>query len=287
LAGHLAPVIGSIAEKNVKILLELLGYGIIRENVIQPNIDKIINFLGEPIPIPPNPCKLEQPIYSPDGYIAVSIKKGDFSDGDVTSLINDIAEAQNHETDHILQKVEGGLILSNALKLPSEINNYRERGIFCWDISRLFFYSAKAKNSQELSKIAPVKETIMDEGKQISYLRQWNISYELKNTIVGKFILFIDNHESEFIYSTDHNNEILDYIYKVEINPFIEDRDLSVYSYFEIHVLGKANEDLVKTSYINFAREHAKNNPKEIGVTYSAELPIYHYSVSPWAILLT
>ncbi len=278
-------MIGSTAEYQIKKLLELLGYQVIRENVIQPSIDKIINFIGEP-PSLKYKCVLKKPIFSPDGNIALSIKRGNFTGSDITDLLDDIAEARAHESDYLLQNINSGMLISNSLKNPSEINEYLERGIKCWDGSRMYFYSAKAYTIKELSKVAPLKEEHLDVDFNASYLRQWKFDNKKENTINGRFILFIDEHDSEFIYSTDHNERILNLIYDDEIKTMIEERDINVFSYFEIHVLGKANEDLVKTSYLNFSRRNTNPDKKEIGATFIANIEIIQYGVSPWAILL-
>jgi len=286
LSGHLAPMIGSTAEDQVKKLLEYLGYQILRENVIKPSIDKIIKYTGEPKPKLNNKCVLKEPKFSPKGNIAVSIKTGNFKDSDVTDLIKDIDEAKNHPDDYLLQNIDSGLIISNSLKKPSEIDSYKDRGIICWDISRLFFYASKVNIIKDMSESAPIKEVNLELNFYASYLRQWTFDKSKSNTINGRFIVLVDEHDSEFVYSTDHNSNVLNEIYKKEIKTMIEERDLNVFSSFEIHVLGKANEELVKSSYLDFSRENTKGNQKDIGARFRADLEIVQYSVSPWAALL-
>ena len=138
LAGHLGPLIGGVFENDVKKLLGLLGYSILRENVIQPSIDKVIRFTGESRPKQKYIASLEQPYFSPNNIVAVSIKKGVFGNTEVTELLRHIEEAKNNEEDFTLQNIEGGIIISNIMKLPSEIDNILERSIYCWDICRLF-----------------------------------------------------------------------------------------------------------------------------------------------------
>lgn len=286
MSGHLAPMIGSTAEDQIKILLELIGYQIIRENVIQPSIDKVINFVGDPKPVTKFKCVLREPKFSPKGNIAVSIKRGNFKDSDVTDLLEDIEEAKSSSIDYLLQNINSGLLISNALKNPSDINRYKERGVICWDVSRLFLYASKAYTIKQLSQISPLKEENLDLTFSASYLRQWRLDPDKQNTINGNFIVFIDEHDSNFIYSTDHNELVLKQIYEKEIKTMVEERDLNVYSKFEIHVLGKANENLVRTSYLDFSRMNTKKDQKEIGATFMADLGIIQYSVSPWAVLL-
>jgi len=290
LTGHLAPYIGSSAERDVKKLLEALGYSILRENVIHPNIDKVIKFIGIPKPEPQNQCFLQKPIFSPpsEDIIAVSIKQRDIRISDIKQLLEDIEEAKLCE-DPTLHNISSGLIITNFTKLPSEINRYFEMGIYCWDLRRLFFYASKINRLRHMSSIGPVREFIIDSPSlniKASYLRLLNPSYESKNTIVGKFVIFIDEHDSEFIYSADHHTEVLEYIYSKEIKPMIEQRDFNVYSQFEVHVLGKAAPELIRNSYIEFSRRYLRSNEKGIGALFAADIPIYQYGVSPWSILI-
>ena len=275
-------------EEDVKNLLELLGYSILRENLIKyPGIDKIAKFIGVPKPTPPNPCSLQKPIYSPNGYIAISIKKGDFTISDINKFLEDIKEARQDEEDDPLKNIEGGLIISNFVKLPSEINEIKKKGVYCWDLVRLMFYASKARNAKILSKFGSVRENIIDlEDIKATYLRQWQTNLASDNTLPLKILIFIDEHESEFIYSADHNKRVLEYIYNKEIKTMIDERDINVDAQFEIHVLGKANPDLVRKSYLDFSREHLKQNESQLGTKFAAEIPIFQYSISPWSILI-
>jgi len=288
LAGHLGPLIGDTAEKDVKRLLELLGYSIIKENVIHPNIDKIVKFIGEPKPKSKYPCLLKKPIFSPseEDIIAVSIKKGNFSDSDITNLLENIEDAKRSEKDITLQNIKSGILISNYTKSPSEIDRYLDRGIYCWDLCRLLFYASKASKAKKLSNMAPVREYNIDLNIKSSYLRLWNLSTAHENILPVKFLLFIDEHDSDFIYSADHHSELMEYLYCREIKTMMEERDISVEAQFEVHVLGKANPDLVTKAHIDFSRKYLRSKDEEIGALFTADIPIFQYSISPWSVLI-
>lgn len=273
-------------EIEVRRLLFSLGYNVVKEPVIQPNIDKVISFIGDLRPKPKFKTVLNQPLFSPDGIIAVSIKKGNFSDTDITRLLKDIEEAKKDKEDYTLQNITGGLIISNMMLLPSDIDKIFERGIYCWDMPRLLFYSTKVQKYKLLSGYAPVREKIMDVSIKSSYIRQFRLSEKVDNTINATFVIFIDKHDSRFIYSNDHHNEIMEYIYEKEIKKQIENSDMNVNSKFEIHVLGKANSELVRTAHIDFTQKNTKSIDYEIGASFEAYVPVFHYGVAPWAVLI-
>ena len=272
-------------EDEAKKLLHSLGYNIIKEQVIYPNIDKVINFIGTPIPEPTNQIILKQPFFSPDGIIAASIKKIQFTKRDIASLKTDIETART-TTDFTLQHISGGLIIANKMLTKDFLEETLEDGIYCWDISRLFFYSAKIMKSKTLSLNGAVRECEIPDKPKYSYLREMNSDKDSTIRNIASYMIFVDEHDPTFVYSNDHHTEIMNYIYNNEIKPFIEGTDLNIHSHFEVHVLGKAKSDLVREAHIRFIQKYIKT-PREIGATFDAELPIFHYGVAPWSILVS
>lgn len=290
--GHLPPFLGRIVEKDVKKLLELLGYSIIRENEIKPSIDKVIYFIGEPKPVTKFPCSLLEPKYSLGGYLAVSIKKGNFTERDVDDLLQDIEEAQNSDDD-TLKKIENGLIVTNYLKSPSEIDDVEEKGVKCWDLSRLFLYSSKGRNANHLSRKGSVRECSIEVDYNITYLRQLDLETlkteqeeKQQNAIPVSIIVYIDEHKNEFIFSPDHYEGIIDQIYENELKNINENYDVNLNVQVELHVLNLINHDLVRKKHAEYTRKFLPLTDRHIGTIFKADLPIFQYRISPWSILL-
>lgn len=285
LAGHLGPLLGDTAEKDVRNLLEILGYSIIREPNITPNIDKIIKFIGKP-KLPNNiPCKIIKPLFSPEGIIAISIKKGAFGNSDVKDLLTDIMNAKKSD-DETLKNINSGMILSNNTINPNQIDKILKNGIYCWDLTRLLFYASKCRCLKTLSYDGAIRENILKTKINATYIRQWKISDLKDNTIEGIFKIFIDEYKDDFIYSRDHHEQILDIIFNEEIKPLVEERDLNVYAQFEIHVLNIANVELIKKTHIDCSQKYIRDKMGEIKITFKADLPIYRYRTSPWSVLI-
>jgi len=285
LSGHLGPLIGQIMEDETKNLFYSLGYNIIKEQVIYPNIDKVINFIETPSPEPRNQIILKQPFYSPGGIVAASIKKLHCTRGDIIDLKTDIQTAQGSE-DLTLQRISGGIIITNKMLTNDFLAETIGDNIYCWDSSRLFFYSAKIMKSKLFSLNGAVRENGIPDQNKYSYLREINTDKDSTVRNICNIAIFIDEHDQSFVYSNDHHTAVMDYIYTTEIKPFIEKFDLNVHSRFEVHVLGKAKPDLVRKAHIKFIQEYTKT-PKRIGATFDAELPIFHYGVAPWSILVS
>jgi len=264
-------------------LLYRLGYTIFRRCDVESGLDVIAKFYGEPLnPKTSNPCKLLPPSFLPKGLTAFSLKRGDFANRDVTELIEKVEKAKS-SSNRLLNSLESMVIVTNFFKGEKEIDDELARNVYCLDGRRLIFYSAKARMVQELGSRGPTDEVIIEGVSKSSYLIETETSTELKNVILASVAVFVDDHNKDLIISSDHTREILGYIYKKSLKGIVESSHLDIQVPLEIHVLGIANESLVRTAYNEYAAEKS-SHPK---VFFSAEPTIFQYGAAPWATLFS
>jgi hypothetical protein len=151
LAGHLAPEIGRAMEDEFAVLIERLGYRVLRKRDVKSSIDIIANFHGEPIyPKPTNRCHLLKPLFAPQGTTAFSLKRGDFSKSDVEELLRNKEKARKLD-DKVLNALEGTVMVTNYTKTESELDSLLSENVYCWEGRRLIFYAAKARSAFDLA----------------------------------------------------------------------------------------------------------------------------------------
>jgi hypothetical protein len=264
-------------------LLYGLGYTVIRRCDIESGLDVIAKFYGEPIsPTTAYPCKLMKPAFAPDGLIAFSLKRGDFANKDVAELIEKVRKAKESR-DELLTSVKSKVIATNFFKGEGEIDDIFAKEVHCWDGRRLIFYSAKARVVQELGSRGPTNEIAVEGVNNTSYLIETETSKRLTNVLLANMAVFVDDHLKELVISSDHIEKILKFVYEKSLKRIVESTQLETQALLEIHVLGIANEKLVRDAYNRYAIENA-SHPK---IFFSAEPVIFQYGAAPWATLLT
>lgn len=283
LSGHLPPEIGRAMENSFVSLLYRLGYTVDRERDVESGLDVIARFYGEPLnPRTPNPSKLLLPSFAPKGLTAFSLKRGDFGNKDVTELIEKVQGAKA-SSDRLLSSLESMVIATNFFKGEGEIDDALTKHVYCWDGRRLIFYSAKARTAQELGLRGSVEEVAIEGVSNSSYLIERETSIESKNIILANVAIFVDDHTKELIISSDHTKRILEYIYEKSLKGIVESTHLDIQVPLEIHVLGIADENLVRCTYSEYAVESSRH-PK---VFFSAEPMVFQYGAAPWATLFS
>jgi len=283
LSGHYPPEIGRAMEDAFVVLLYRLGYTVLRRCDIESGLDVIASFYGEPLnPRTHNPCKLLPPLFAPKGLTAFSLKRGNFANKDVTELIEKVQKART-STDKLLSSLESMVIVTNFFRGEEEIDDILAKNVYCWDGRRLIFYSAKARTAQELGSRGPTDEIAIEGLNKSSYLIKTETSKETRNVILANVAVFVDDHNKELIISSDHTKKILEYVYEKSLKSIVESSHLDIQVPLEIHVLGVANENLLRSTYNEYAVERSLH-PK---VFFSAELTIFQYGAAPWATLFS
>ena len=283
MSGHYPPEIGRAMEDSFIRLLYGLGYTVIRRCDIASGLDIIAKFYGEPISPKTNySCKLLKPAFAPDGLIAFSLKRGDFAEKDVTELIGKVKKAKE-SSDALLASLESKVIATNFFKREGEIDGVSAKEVYCWDGRRLVFYSAKVRVVQELGSRGPTNEITVEGINNTSYLIETETSKKLGNVLLANIAVFIDDHSKELVISSDHIETILKFVYEKSLKCIVESTQLETQALLEIHVLGIANEKLVRDAYNEYATEIA-SNPK---IFFSAEPTVFQYGAAPWSTLFS
>jgi hypothetical protein len=264
-------------------LLYGLGYTVTRRCDIESGLDVIAKFYGELInPTTTYPCKLMLPSFAPKGLTAFSLKRGDFTNKDVTELIEKVEKAKSSHNE-VLNSLESRVMATNFFKVEGVIDDMLAKDVYCWDGRRLFFYSAKARVARELGSRGPTNEIAVEGIKNSSYLIETETSKKLENVLLANVVVFVDDHSKELVISSDHIEKILKFVYERSLKGIIEYVQLETQTLLEIHVLGIANEELVRSTYNRYATETALH-PK---VFFSAEPVVFQYGAAPWATLFS
>jgi hypothetical protein len=260
-------------------LLDRLGYSVLRKRDVKLNLDIVAKFAGGPTkPEFPNECVLSKPSFAPKGTTAFSLKRGDFTNADVSELI-DKAKRAKDTGDEVLKSIEGAVIVTNYIKTESELDRLLSQGVHCWDGRRLIFYAAKARTVADLAVRGPVKEIGIEAFNNATFIVQ---KETLPGAILTNVAVFIDDHDKKLMISYDHGKNILSYVYDHSLKPIVDSSQLDVQADFKIHVLGIAEKELVEKAYTEYAHdEHA--HPQ---VFFSAVPKIFQYASAPWTVLL-
>ncbi|MGD0071775.1 MAG: hypothetical protein ABSB71_09490 [Candidatus Bathyarchaeia archaeon] len=283
MSGHYAPESSGVMENSFADLLERLGYNVLRKRDTKSGLDIIAEFKGQPKSKEQfQECTLLPPAFSPDAkdISAFSLKAGNFGSKDVKELVDKVKRATKLE-DEVLKKLRGKVIVTNYSKTETEIDRLRLENIFCWDIRRLIFYSAKAEAIQNLARMSEVEEvsiTGIDGLIGASYLRGTVIG---ENGILTNIVIFVDSHDSKLIVSSDHMTKMLIYICEKSLKTLVKESQNKINVKFEVHILGLANEELLKSSYSQYSRDFALH-PK---ILFNDEPFLFQYASAPWTIL--
>lgn len=269
-------------EDDFAILLERLGYRVLRKRDVKSGLDIIAEFDGRPInPKPKNRCNLLPPIFSPEGITAFSLKRGNISNADVDELIDKVERAREFDQDRVLRSINGSIIVTNYTKTEDELDNILAKEVYCWDIRRLIFYSAKVRSCYEIASNGPTWEVISDGRANTSYLIESGEKIGSEAILIN-VVIFVDDHEKELILGQDHIIDILTDIYENSFQPIITSSHLDIQARVKIQILGIADKNLVETGYKEYAEEGALHP----GAVFSANPSIFQYGASPWMSIL-
>ena len=280
--GHFPPEVGRAMEDDFAILLERLGYRVLRKRDVKSGLDIIAEFDGNPInPKPKNRCNLLPPKFSPEGITAFSLKRGNIGKTDIDELLFKVIKTREFIEDKVLSSINGSIIVTNYTKTEKELDDILANGIYCWDIRRLIFYSSKVRSNYELSSNGPTWEMICNGKENTSYLLETGDKIG-SGAILLNVIIFVDDHEKELILGHDHIINILEDIYKNSFRPIINSTGLDIQTRFKIHILGIADINLVETGY----KEYAENSSLHPRAVFSAKPMIFQYGAAPWMPIL-
>lgn len=279
MGGHFAPEVGRAMEDEFGVLLERLGYRIERKRDEKSGLDFIAHFNGEPInPTPPHECTLLRPSFSPDSSIAFSLKRGDFTEGDVEELLEKVRTAENFN-EEIYRSIRGASIVTNYTKTEAQLDSLLARNVYCWDVRRLIFYAAKARSVSDLAFKGPLIEKLVDGLNRTSYLIQTQTG---TGAMLANVVLLIDDHDKTFTMGHDHVESMLEIVYEKSLKPMVDANRLDVQVSFKFHILGIADKTVVENAYFDYARK-VSDHPK---VIFSGPPLIFQYGAAPWAALL-
>jgi hypothetical protein len=282
LSGHFAVEIGRAMEDSFIDLLYRLGYTVFKGRDFGTGLDIIGKFYSHPInPKLPNSCTLLPPSFSPTGTTAFSVKRGNFRKKDVTELVEKVREATTKENE-TLRSIEGMVIVTNFTRAEKDLDELKQKNVYCWDGRRLIFYSAKAQAVQELSNRSEVEEIAIEGVNRSSYLiaRETDPS-KIRNVILASIVVFIDDHDKTLIIGADHIETILTYIYNKSLRQIVDSAKMDVQVSLKIHALGIVSEKIVKESYPAYANDQTKH-PR---VFFPADFLVFQYGSAPWAII--
>jgi hypothetical protein len=280
LAGHFYPEVGRAMEDEFADLLDRLGYSVLRKRDIKSGLDIIANFVGEPAkPKFSNKCILRKPSFAPKNTTAFSLKREDFTEADVSELVEKTQKAKNSD-DEVLKSIEGAIIVTNYTKTEDELDKLLSKSVYCWDGRRLIFYAAKARTISDLAFKGPVEEVVIESFGNATYIIQ---KETLPRAILTNVAVFIDDHNKKLMVSYDHIKNILTYVYDHSFKKIVESTQLDVQALFKIHVLGIAEKALVEKAYIDYAVKEESAHPQ---VVFSAVPTIFQYGSAPWTALL-
>jgi hypothetical protein len=270
--GHFSQILGDNAEEDFYALARAIGYGIIRHRNPIPGIDFVARFGGTTV----ENCDLLRPAYSPDGLTAFSVKSGDFSSSDADILLKYVNQCRRSD-DSLLRQVQGGVLVTGAAKTLDQIRQLLSRGVFCWDIKRLIFYSMKAKTVVRLSENGHVTEHPLSlKGGFVLSLQKM----ESKSVMEAEVHAFLDDHN--LVVQGDHLSSVLNQVYTIGLKPIIRSTGFDVRIRMTLHAMGPIQREVVDQAYIDF---YAEGKHRGLLPPLVRELEMQSYAVAPWTAI--
>jgi hypothetical protein len=273
LAGHFSQILGDSAEDDFYALARAIGYGIIRYRNPRPGIDFVADFSGKTI----ENCFLLRPTHSPEGLTAFSVKSGDATSADVTELLDYVKECQESK-DPTLSKIRGGVLVVGTAKTRDQINTLLSKGVFCWDVKRLIFYSMKAKTVYRLSEKGRVNEYHLGEGISGGFVL--SLEKASKSLFAAEVHVYVDDHN--LVLQGDHMGTILDQVYATGLSPIIRSTGYDIEIRMFLNALGPIQRKVVDEAY---SRYYATGNDPGLMTPAIAGLEMQSYVTSPWTAI--
>lgn len=270
LPGHFSQLLGDSAEEDFYALARAMGYEVIRRRNLSPGIDFVAKFSGTTV----GNCELLRPQYSPNGLTAFSVKSGDASSSDADELVEYITRCQSSKED-ILRQVTGGVLVVGATKTVEQINNLLARGVFCWDVKRLIFYSVKAKTANRLASTGRVVERQLKNGIKGGFMQapQSLISNSVLRVEVH---VFVDDHNLSI--QGDHMTQMLDQVYEDGLLPIIRAMRYDIELRISLHAMGFIQRPIVDQFY----RDYSTKNRLGLVLPAGESLQMQSYATAPW-----
>jgi len=257
-------------------LLERLGYRVLRKRCPRSGLDIIARYDGLPIPNPHFTCKLQPPKFSPSGTAAFSLKRGDFTNGDIEELNEKVRNSQISD-DELLKTINGSVIVTNVSKAEERIDELiQSKSVYCWDIRRLLFYSTKVRSCFNLLKDGPLIEYSLNGAIKGTYLQKTGSSNEGMMSIF--LDVLVDDHDKNLITGYEETTYILNTIYNKSIKNIIESTKLGIKIQLKFHVLGLANKNAMLSSYLDYVGK-VEDHP---GLQLPTTFEVYQFGAAPW-----
>jgi hypothetical protein len=271
--------LGRGAEDDFNVLLEHLGFRILRKRTDFPAIDFVADFTGSPnLPSEMGYRRiiLSRPIFAADGICAFSVKRGAILQNDITELQRKVREATRSQ-DNVMRSITTSIVVTNQFMTENELETNFKKGVYCWDIRRLCFYAAKSRTALRFSDNGPVTEVRLPVDYKASFLKTPAQLLD-RTTLLVNVSMFVDDHAAHLGY--DHVRRLLEHVYPLGIRTIAESTGYQVQVQVSLHVLGRVDRDLALNAYVNTGAD--KSHPD---VTFAAPptFEIYQYASAPWA----
>ncbi len=258
-------------EGDVESLLVKLGYVIRKRRNETPPFDFICDFPKRPPEGTEGPSLL-YPWFSPAGRVGFSVKEGGFKLIDAKHLQKDCRTARR-STKPLLRKISGGVLICNDLVPPAKIDKLFRSGVYCWDIRRLLFYSAKAHVATETGHSIEYRFSLMQGGSCVLKTAADPIGH-----LTLKAHVFYDDHKSNL--GPDEVRDLLDETSRLALQPARRYVPSAQSAVIALHILGLVDPDLARSSYDEFRMDQSAH----AGITLGdiTQFKLYQYRASPW-----
>ena len=278
LSGHLAQTLGEAMEDEFAKLLEKLGYRIVKRQNVSPSFDFIADFPRRPLDGSAGPS-LRSPWFSPAGRTAFSIKEGFLKSKDVAELRQNCQSARRSGKP-LLKRISGGVLVTNEVLLLYKIDRIRKSGIYCWDMRRLLFYSAKARIVGSVGDRGRVVEFPLELFEEASCLLR--PGGRAGSNITLNIDIFLDDHRCNL--SADDVSDLLREAHRTALAPAARKLPYSIDAILSLHVLGMVDPELARKSYDGFRNDHLARG----GIVFaeSSQFRVYQYGPTAWSSLL-
>jgi hypothetical protein len=255
-------------------LLEKLGYRIVQRRNISPSFDFVCDS-KKPSDSWVGPI-LRPPWFSPAGRTAFSVKEGDIKSKDVNDL-KKACRAARLSNNTLLKRISGGVLVTNEVVPIAEINKIRKKNLYCWDMRRLLFYSAKAHISSLIPKPALAVENRFNLFEEASCLL-WPRGLDTNSNLILKGEIFLDDHKCNL--SADDVSDILTETYRIMLAPTMKRSMYPIIAVLSLHVLGMVDLNLARRAYEEFMDEKSHG---ALRIAEPSEFRVFQYRPAPWA----
>jgi hypothetical protein len=258
-------------EDDVESLLGTLGYKILKRRNEDPPFDFICDFSKRPPDGTQGPSLL-YPWFSPAGRVGFSVKEGDFRLSDAKALRKDCKTARR-STKLLLRKISGGVLICNDLVPLAKIDQVSRLGIYCWDLRRLLFYSAKAHVSKQPGHSIEYRFSLMEGGSCVLKTATESVGH-----LTLKAHVFYDDHRANL--GSDDVRDLLDETDRLALQPARRYVPSTQSAVIALHVLGLVDPNLAQSAYEEFRSDTSAHSGITLGEP--SEFKLYQYRASPW-----